>query len=157
MARGAYALGVTVVGREPRVVERGSRPGGCRVASLAGGWESRRLVIRIGRALVIGLVTAVAICRHARVVVVHVATGTGDCGMSPRERERRVVVIERRRLPRRGRVAQFTLLRKSRGNVIGVGGPLKILQVTRNAGRVGKTVVVVDVAGRTRHVHVRAR
>ena len=57
MAGGAHTLGVAVIRREPGVIERRSRPGGCRVACLASGGESRCLVVGICGALVFGRVT----------------------------------------------------------------------------------------------------
>lgn len=74
----ATELRSTVWYWEPCVIERRARPGCCRMARLAGGWKPSGNVIRIGYAIVIGLVTRVAIGRNARVIAVHVAVCTSD-------------------------------------------------------------------------------
>ena len=55
-------------------------------------------------------------------------------------------VIELSRLPGRSVMARFASLRESASHMVGVGCVLKILQVTRDAGRSGEVVVVIDVA-----------
>ena len=55
-------------------------------------------------------------------------------------------MIERSRLPGRSGVANLAGLRKSRLHVIRVSGALEVFQVTRNAGRTGQVVIVIDVA-----------
>jgi len=55
-------------------------------------------------------------------------------------------VIESCGLPSRRVVAGVAGLRESAGHVVGIRGPLKILEVTRNAGGGCQVVVVVDVA-----------
>lgn len=101
----AQAVGATVAGREPGMVESGSRPGRRVVAGLAGSRESRCDVIGVGRVLIDRLVARIAVRGHGCVIVVHVAVGAGHCGMRARQRERRVVVIERGGNPRGGVVA----------------------------------------------------
>lgn len=91
---GTHAFRPTMVGREPGVVERCSLPRTGVVTSQAGSREVRRRVVRIGRGLIGGLVTGIAICRNRRVVVVHVTTGASDGGVLAGERERSIVVIE---------------------------------------------------------------
>ena len=66
--------------------------------------------------------------------------------MRTRQRERRVVMVERRIRPHRGVVAQFALLRESRGYVGGIRGVLEIVQMARNASGAAQAVIVVDVA-----------
>jgi hypothetical protein len=89
-----HAIRPAMVGREPSVVERCSLPRIGAVTGLAGRREIRCCVVRIGRGLIVGLVTGIAICRNRRVVIVHVTTGASDGGVLAGERERSIVVIE---------------------------------------------------------------
>lgn len=66
-----------------------------------------------------------------------------------RQREIDHGVIECRRSPGDGRVALGAVLGEVRGNVIGVGGPLKILEMAGNAGRTREVVIIINVAVRT--------
>ena len=91
---GTHALRPTVIAREPGVVEGCSLPRTGGVTGLAGRREVRSCVVRIGRGLVVGLMTGVAIRRNRGVVVVHVTAGTGHGGVLASERERRIAVIE---------------------------------------------------------------
>lgn len=100
MTRSADSISSAVVHGEPGVVERGSRPRRRGVARLACGGESCCGMVRVGRILIVRLVTGVAIGRNRCVVVVHVAICAGHRGMCACERESRVVVIERGRTPR---------------------------------------------------------
>lgn len=78
----------------------------CRgVAGIAGGRKSCRGMIRIRRAIPIGLVASVARRGERRVVVVCMALRTGQSRVSSGQWKRRVVVIERRRAPRARRMA----------------------------------------------------
>ena len=77
-------------------------------------------MVRIGRALIIGLVTRIAICRDCRVVVVYVAARTSHCRVLAGEGEGRIVVVERRGYPRGRVMTHLTLLGESRLNVIGI-------------------------------------
>jgi len=95
MASGAHAIRVAVVSGEPGVIEGRSLPRSGGVTGLAGRGESRRCVVRIGRGLIVSLVTGVAICRNRGVVVVHVTVGASHGGVRTRERKGSVVVIER--------------------------------------------------------------
>ena len=83
------------------------------MTGLAGRREACRDVIWIRRALVNPFVTRVAIGRNTGVVVVDVTAGAGHAGMCACQREWCVVVIEARRNPRRGGVADFALLREA--------------------------------------------
>ena len=101
VARRTDSIRPTVPDIEPGVVEgRACPPGHHLVAGLAGGWESSRYVVRIVRCLVLGFVTRVAIARNRGVVVVHVAVCALDLHVRTHQRECRVVVVERGRLPR---------------------------------------------------------
>ena len=83
--------------REGRVVviECRSGPRTRRVTGVASRRETRRDVIRIGRAIPVGLVAPIACRGQRRVVVVCVALRTGNCGVCAGQRERCVVVIKR--------------------------------------------------------------
>jgi len=98
---------VAVIDAPPGMVEgrAGPRRGG--VTSGAGGREDRRrgLVDRIGGAVVIRRVTAVASRGERGVVVVYVATGAGDFGVEARQRESRGAVIKFAVGPERGVMA----------------------------------------------------
>ena len=64
VANGANSSGISVVNWEPGVVERRSRPRACGVASLAGSWETRRRMIRVGGVLVVGLMARETVGRN---------------------------------------------------------------------------------------------
>ena len=117
------------------------------VALLTGGRESR-VRHRRGRVVVIGLVTTDARGIGDVVVVVDVAisTLTRRNGMRSGERESRLGVIECRRLPSRGVVANVASLRESTRHVVGIRGSLEILEMARNASDAGQIVVIVRVA-----------
>ena len=67
-------------------------------------------------------------------------------GVASRQWEAGAAVIEGRVRPRTRTVALIACLRKAGGNVIGVGGPLIVLQMTRHAGRARQGVVIVHMA-----------
>src|SRR5579864_7165149 len=94
--------------------------------------------------------TTVAIRRQSREVVVGMARRAGDSGVRPGQRERSVVVIERRAGPVGGAVARGAGRRESRSGVIRAGGPGVIRLVTRVAIRGKAGEVAVDVARRAR-------
>ncbi len=83
------------------------------MAGLAGCRETGGRMVRIGRGLVIRLVAGIAVGRNRCVVIVHVAIGASHGGVGPGEREGGVVVIERRRLPGGGVMAELALLREA--------------------------------------------
>lgn len=80
---GAYPIGIAVIRREPRVVKRRLGPVRRVMTRCTGCRETRRLVVRIRGARVIGLVARVAVRRHRRVVVVDVAAGARRRRMLP--------------------------------------------------------------------------
>ena len=108
-------------------------------------------MIRIRRALEVGQVTRNAGCRRDVVIVVDVAIRTLSRRNRVRSRKREVHgrVVETGGLPGGRRVARLASLREVPGHVIGIRRSLKILQVTRNAGRRRNGVIVIDVAIRT--------
>ena len=62
------------------------------------------------------------------------------------ERKPGAVVVKRRVRPVAGAMALLAGLRETRGDVVGIRGPLEILQVAADARRGVESVVVVDVA-----------
>ena len=82
MAGRAHTIRSSMVHGEVGVIEGGVQPSRRRMACRAAGRESRRDVVGVRRPLVVGSVTAVTIRRQRRVVVIHVAVGTGDGGVS---------------------------------------------------------------------------
>ena len=155
MAGCANPIRVPVIGREIRVIERRSRP--CRrgVASVASRRETGRFMVRIRRVVVIRLVAAHARCRQRRVIVVDMAHHAGHSGgcVEARQREGRVVVIERGSRPVSGAVTGIAsrwepggrMRRRVRTVVIGL--------VARHARsiRSGQGVIPVHVALCARH------
>lgn len=156
MARRADTVGPAVVCREPSVVEGRSLPRSSVVARLASGRKIGCRVVRVGCGLIVRLVTRIAVCRNGRVVVVHVATGTGHGRVLARERERGVVVIEGRGLPCGRVMANLALLREARLDVVRVRGGIEIGQVARDTCRAGQVVVSVDVTLSTLQWEVRS-
>src|ERR1700675_3463446 len=153
MAGGANTVGAAMINREPRVlrvIETRVQPVGRGMAALASHWEELRLscMAGIGRVVVIRLMATNASSRKRCVIVVHVAVHALSWlnGVRARQREGRGVVFERRIRPHRGVVAQFALLRESRGYVGGIRGVLEIVQMARNASGAAQAVIVVDVA-----------
>lgn len=134
--------------RERRVVviEGGSGPRRCGVTSGACCGESRCGVRGVRSAVVIGLVARIAIGRHCCVVAANVAQSAGNSGVSAGEWEGRRVVIERRRSPVGGRVADRAVRREAGGHVIGVCCPREVGLVAGVACCGRCCVVVVRVA-----------
>lgn len=157
VARRAHAISVSVIDREVGVIPVGRNPRGGVMASRAGRRESRRRVVRVGGACVISLVARIAGRRQGGVVVIDVATGTGNGHVRTRQRECRVVVIEAGRNPRRRVMAHIALLRESNRHVIRIRGALEILQVTAHACSAGEVIVVVNVARGARSRRMRSR
>jgi len=148
---GANAIRVPVIHREVRVIERGSGPCCGGVASRTGGRESRRSVIRIGRAVVIRLVAAHARGRQCRVVVIHVAIGAGHGRVRPSQRERRRVVVERRSRPVRRAVAGITRVGEPHLRVVRIlcVGVIRLMARYARSIRAGQIVVAVHVTRAT--------
>ena len=114
--------------RRRLVVERGGTPTGIRrMAPRAVSRESGVCHRGRGRGELL-LMAVIARCREPREHVVHVALLARDAHVSPGQRERRVGVVERRRLPRRHRVAGCAVCRESR-----VGWSRRICKIRRVA------------------------
>lgn len=152
----AHTIRSPVIHGEVRVIESGIQPASGCVAGGAAGRKSSRHMVRIRRCLIVRSVAAVAIGRQRRVVVVHVTVGTSYCGVRPRQREPRVVVVERSRRPRCSAMTNVALLRESRGHVVRVRRSLEILQMTVDASPARQVVVAVGVTLRALHVSMRA-
>lgn len=109
---------------------------------------------------VVGLVAGVAIRWSPRIHTTDVAKVAGDSHVRPLQRERRVVVVERRIQPRRGGMAHGAVLRESTCHVIRDtghrGGVVVILQMATDAGGWQSSRVIVGVASGAWHIHVRA-
>ena len=161
MAGRANPVGVAVARREVRGIESRSGPGGGCMARSARRREARRSVIRIRRAVVVGLVTADARSRQRRVVVVDVAhhASHSRCGMESSKREGRVVVIKYRTRPVGGAMADIAGRREAGGRVGRRIGVVVVGLMARNAGRVSssQSVVPVHVALSAGHREVEAR
>lgn len=124
VARGAHAVGVAMVDRELRVlrmVKRRARPGSGVVTGLTGSGEKLRLrgVAGIGCVVVIRLMATDACQWQRRVVAVDMAVRahTRRHHVRTSQRERGVVVIERRVGPDDGIVAEFAGSREPGGCV----------------------------------------
>ena len=96
---GSIHATVGVTHREPRVVEGCIGPVRRVVAGGAGCRKASRGVVRIIGLLIFSLVATEAVGRKRCVIVVHVAIRARNVHVSSRQRESRVVVIERRRSP----------------------------------------------------------
>ena len=145
MTSGADTIRIPVVDREVGVIESRSRPGGCGVAGCARRRETSRLVIRIGRAVVIRLMAAHTRDRQCRVVVVHVAIGAGHSRVRPRQRERGRVVVEGRSTPVCRAVTGIARVGEAHLRVVGIRRRGVVLLMARHAGRVRTRQVVVAV------------
>ncbi len=152
MAGGADSVRVAAVDAPPRVTE--CRAGPCRrvVAGRAIRCEDcrSRVMNRVHRGVVVGLMASVASRRQCRVIVVYVTIRAGHRGVESRQRESCLGVIELAIRPLDGVVAQVArrwetklyMVDRSRCAVV-------VLQVARRASCTRQAVVVVDVAVRT--------
>jgi len=150
-------LGAAMRHREPSVVECGSRPSGCGVARRARGRESCGGMVRIRGAVVIRRVARETGSRRSGEDVSDMTTGAGDICMRPRQRERRLAVIERGRAESCGAVAEGAILGESRGDMVGIGGAVELGQMARHAGRRQGCILPVCVTARALQVGVRTR
>lgn len=92
-------------------------------------------VIGIGRSLVILQVARHARCSRQVVVSVDVAQRALHLDVRASQRKRGLRMIERCRLPGRGGVAHFALLRNARSQMVRAGRTLVVLQVAGDACR----------------------
>ena len=119
------------------------------VTRLAGGREPRCLMARIGRRGVIRFVTGITIRRRTRVFASDVAQSACHRRVGAHQWERRRVVIERRRLPGRGVVAQGAILREARGHVVRIVAGIGVIrQMTGNTCRRKAIIFAARMASR---------
>lgn len=128
------------------VVKRRGLPRRSGMACRTGCGNPRGNVRGVGGAVEILGMARITVGRSAGVIAVDVAQGASDRYMRARERERRFAVVERRRLPRGGVVADGARCGNSRGSVRRTCRPVKIFGVARIAIRRNGTIVVVNVA-----------
>lgn len=147
----AHSVGAPVGHRPPRVIESGSSPSGCRVAGCAGRcehrWRSR--VDRIRGREVVRLVAAVAIGGQGRVVVIHMATGTGHRGVRASQREWCGVVIEGAVRPQGSVMTKLAGRGEAHLNVVNRRRCVVVVgQMARHARRIRarQVVIIVDMA-----------
>ena len=76
VASRAHSIGVTMTGREPRVIESGVEPSARCVTSCTTCWETGGDMVGTTGRLVLSFVTSVAVRRQSCVIVVHVTLGT---------------------------------------------------------------------------------
>lgn len=120
---------------EPGMVEGRPGPGSRVVAQSASGGEGSRHVVRVGGALVIRLVTGVAVGGRGRVVSVDMATGARHAHVRSGEGEAGGAVVKTGRDPGGGVVAHLALLRKAGSDVVRIGCAVEILEVARDTQR----------------------
>lgn len=77
----AHTICISMVRREPGVIESRIQPVRGGVAGVASCREPRRRMVRIGCALIVRLVARIASCRHRRVVIVHMAVRARCCSV----------------------------------------------------------------------------
>jgi hypothetical protein len=152
----AAQLNAMMRNREPGVIERRTQPRGRRMTGLARGREPRSHMVRIGGSAVIRLVTRIAVRGRAGELTVDVATRAGHGGVGARQGKAGGVVIESGRRPRRGVVADLTLLRESRRLVIGIIRLVVIAEMARHAGCVRNLEIPAHVATGAGKLHMRA-
>jgi hypothetical protein len=137
------------------VIEGGGRPGRGVVANLALMRESRRLVIRIVRLVVIPEMAGDAGCVSNLEIAAHVATGAGKLHVRTGQRKSRLVVVEAGRRPGRRAVADRAILRKTCRDVIRIGSFLIVGEVARRAVTRRARELPVHVALHAGNVHMR--
>jgi len=138
------------------VIERGSRPVGGAVANRARrGQTAGRMGRGIGAVVILCVAGVTVGGQAAGVIAIDVARGAGHSGVRAGQRERRRVVIEGRRSPVGGRMADRAIGWEASCNVRRIGGASEVLLVAAIAGRRQGRVVVIDVARSAGHRGVR--
>lgn len=118
--------------------------------------NSRRYVVRIRCLLVVREVARRAIRAGQVEIPALVALVALQIRMSPGQRKSYRVVVERRRRPRRGRVAFLASLRNPQRHVVRIACLLVIGEVAPYAGRRSSLVLPADMARRALHRRVHA-
>lgn len=139
------------------VIECGACPCRCGVACRAGRRVPGSLMIRIICAVVIRGMAAVTIRWHSRVIVVHMATCTGNGDVRTCQREDGLAVIKNCASPACRCMASVAGDREARLGVRRIIRRVVFRQVARFAGWVGQCVVVVDVTRRAEDRRVKSR
>lgn len=155
--RSPFTLVRARVDGEPRVIEDGARPTGCVVACGARGGECRSHVVRVRHTGVVSLVARVTICRRARIFATDMTVRTLHRRVRSRQRKRRPAVVEVRRRPGRGAVANLACLRETCRDVIRVGRVIKVREMARIAECAQSCVFAARVTSRAGLAHVRPR
>lgn len=150
------ALSVLMRNHKPNMVENGACPGRGVVAGLARSRKSCPNVIRICGRQVKGFVATVAIGGRGFEVAGQMAAGARHGDVEAGQGECGLVVIKRGWYPGGGRMAELARLRETRGDVIGTGRGVEVVQVARDAGCGQSNKHVVHVAGRAGDVDVEA-
>ena len=156
MAGGADAIGSAVIRGEPCVIKDRAQPRSRVVARLARGREARRLMVGVGRAVVVRLMAAVASRRQSRVVVVHVALRTWDRDVEARQWEGGQIVVERRLQPGRRVVAHLTGVGESDRSMRRIVGAVVVRHVAGRACWVAQVIVPIHVTLRARSCQMHA-
>src|SRR5713101_4381909 len=113
-------------------------------------------MVRIGRGGEIRLVATVAVGGDGGEVAPDVAEVAGHGDVEAGQREERLAVVERGRLPSGGGVAGGAGSGEAQQGVIGIGGGVEILEVAGEAVGGGVGVAPADVTGVTEHGNVSA-
>ena len=133
-----------------RVVESGIRPGRRGVAGFARLRHSGLHMVGIGCSLIVLQVAGDAGGVGQAVISINVALRTLQRDVRAGQRKAGLAVIEGRVCPGRSGVATLAGLRQGGLQVIGVGGPLIVLEVARHASSHSQVEVSVDVTLRAR-------
>jgi hypothetical protein len=159
MTRGARHRRVFACQRELSrvVVERRAVPIRGRVTHGTIRRKPRCHVIRRRGALHVLQMAGHAIRAQRRELIVHMTRGARHRRVFARQRKLSRVVIERRSVPVRRRVAQRAIRRESGRHVIRGRRSLLVLQVTRHAVRAQRRELIIDVASSAGHGGVLAR
>lgn len=156
-ARSSIVAAVTRKARRDTYVgERRRRPGGRGMAPGAIRRETgvRNRCLRIGK---VCTVTLIAIGVGELVIAVRVTCLARQACVPTCQREFGCAVVERRRLPRRRRVARLTILTEVARHVIRVRSSGEVRCMTLIATRIDELIVAIDVAGLTWHCDVSPR
>jgi hypothetical protein len=122
------------------------------VADFALLWHARGDVIGIGGALIVLEMAGNAGSRREVVVAIHVTLGALHRDVGSCEGERRLGMIEGRRLPGGGGMANVALLRDTGRKMVRIRGCLIILQMATDAGSRGQAKISADVTLRALQV-----
>src|SRR5712692_1605215 len=129
------------------VIEGDGGPSCRRVAARAGGGNAGLDMVGVGGGVEILEVAGGAVGGGSLVVVVQVAAGAEHGEVEAGQGEQGLVVIKRGGLPGGGGVAQVTRLWEARGDMVGIGRGVEVLQVARDTGSRQPGIDVVHMAG----------